>query len=175
MKFPEFRYHPNPVMTGAIVKTDEECECCEKYRGYRAASAIYSIRDVETICPWCIADGSAAAKFDGEFSDSHPLLEDGVDKGIVKEVCERTPSFISWQQERWLSHCSDACIFLGGAKASDLNALAGEDLNEFLNAEYIIADDWPSILQAYSNGGGVAVYKFQCRGCGTFRYYSDRD
>jgi len=175
MDLPRFKYHPDPIKTGAIEKAEEECECCEKRRGYRSVSTIYAIDEVETICPWCIDDGSAASKFDGEFSDSHPLLSDGIAIDIVKEVCERTPSFISWQQERWLSHCNDACEFHGDAEKSDLEALAGEDLREFLSEEYINEEMWPEILKNYVKGGGLAIYKFKCRGCGKNRFYTDCD
>ncbi|MDP2596006.1 CbrC family protein [Alteromonas stellipolaris] len=157
MELPIFKYHPDPIGTGAIEKTEDECECCEKPRGCKATSTIYSVYEVETICPWCIADGSAATKFDGSFSDSHPLLTDGIDQHIVKEVCERTPSFISWQQERWLSHCNDACEFHGDATKADLESLSGEALKEFLSAEYIKEDIWPNILAGYEKGGGLAT------------------
>ncbi|MEN6670919.1 CbrC family protein [Psychrobacter sp. B38] len=173
MILPLFKYHPNPIDTGAIERTEEACECCGQARGYRATSTIHSVESIETICPWCIADGVAAKKFDGEFSDSHPLLSDGIDREIVKEVCERTPSFISWQQERWLSHCNDACEFHGDADKSDLEALTGEDLNKFLNAEYIEPEFWSHILQSYTEGGDLAVYKFKCRVCGKDQFYSD--
>jgi uncharacterized protein CbrC (UPF0167 family) len=173
MDLPQFKYHPEPIKTGAIEKTEEECECCEKSRGYKAVSSIYAVDEVETICPWCIADGSAAAKFDGQFSDSHSLLSEGINDSIVKEVCERTPSFISWQQERWLAHCNDACEFHGDAEISDLEANSGEDLNEFLAGEYIKKELWSEILQTYGRGGGLAVYKFRCRGCGKNRFYTD--
>ncbi len=173
MDLPKFKYHPDPIKTGAIEKTEEECECCGKQRGYRAVSTIYAIEEVETICPWCISDGSAASKFDGEFSDSHPLLSDGIDKNIVEEVCERTPSFISWQQERWLSHCGDACEFHGDAEKSDLEALSGEELSKFLSEEYIKEEMWPEILNNYRQSGSLAVYKFKCRGCEKNKFYSD--
>lgn len=173
MILPSFKYHPNPINTGAIETTKEECECCGKSRGYRATSTIHSVDEVETICPWCIADGSAAKKFDGEFSDSHPLFSDGIRKDIIEEVCERTPSFISWQQERWLSHCDDACEFHGDAQKSDLEALSGEELHKFLAAEYIKAEDWPNILQSYHKGSDLAIYKFTCRVCRENQFYTD--
>ena len=175
MDLPVFKYHPDPIGTGAIEKTEDECECCGKPRGYKAASTIYAIDDIETICPWCIADGSAAEKYDGEFSDSHPLLSDGIDPEIVREVCERTPSFVSWQQERWLSHCNDACEFHGDAVKTDLEALAGDNLKEFLAAEYIKEEYWPDIVAGYEKGGHIAIYKFRCRSCGQSRFYADRD
>lgn len=175
MDLPIFKYHPDPMGTGAVEKTQDECECCEQRRGYKAASTIYAIDDIETICPWCIANGAAAEKFDGAFSDAHPLLSDGIDPEIVDEVCKRTPGFITWQQERWLSHCDDACEFLGDADKSDLEALSGESLKAFLSAEHIEAEYWPDILAGYEKGGHIAIYKFRCRGCGQHRFYADTD
>ena len=175
MDLPVFKYHPDPIKTGAIEKTDNPCECCGRVTGYSAVSTIYSIEEVETICPWCISDGSAAKKFNGEFSDSHPLLSNGIDKSIVEEVCERTPSFISWQQERWLSHCNDACEFHGDAEKSDLESLSGEDLNTFLAEEYIKKEHWPHIVKNYTLGGSLAIYKFKCRHCGKSLFYTDCD
>ena len=173
MNLPIFKYHSDPIATGAIEKTKEECECCGKPKGYRATSTIYSVDEVETICPWCIADGSAAKKFNGTFSDSHPLLSDGIKKDIVDEVCERTPSFISWQQERWMSHCDDACEFHGDAKKSDLEALTGEELNKFLEDGFIKVEYWTKFVENYNKGGDIAVYKFQCRVCGENQFYAD--
>ena len=173
MDLPVFKYHPNPIETGAIESSDESCECCGMVRGFKAASTIYAVDEIETICPWCIADGSAASKFDGEFSDSYPLLQDGIKQDIVREVCERTPSFISWQQERWLSHCDDACEYLGDASKSDLLALSGEDLDDFLKNEYLDKDAWNGILKNYEKGGNPAIYKFRCRFCGKNQYYMD--
>ncbi len=173
MELPIFKYHTDPIRTGAIEKTDDECECCEASRGYKATSTIYAVVKVKTICPWCIADGSAAVKFNGSFSDSYPLLADGIDQNIVKEVCERTPSFISWQQERWLSHCNDACEFHGDATKADLESLSGDALKEFLSIEYIKEDIWPNILASYEKGSDLAIYKFKCRVCEVNRFYSD--
>ena len=30
MDLPQFKYHPDPIGTGAIQKTEAECECCGK-------------------------------------------------------------------------------------------------------------------------------------------------
>ncbi|MBF0659845.1 CbrC family protein [Psychrobacter sp. NG25] len=173
MILPIFKYHPDPIATGAIEQTEENCECCGKSAGFRATSTIFSVHDIQTICPWCIADSSAAEKFSGSFSDSHLLLSDGIDKEIVREVCERTPSFISWQQERWLSHCNDACEFHGGAKRSDLEGLQNKSLDQFLADEYMTAESWSIILQSYNNSGDTVIYKFKCRVCGEYKFYAD--
>ncbi len=36
-------------------------------------SSFYSIEEPKYICPWCIADGSAAEKYDGKFNDSYSI------------------------------------------------------------------------------------------------------
>ncbi len=63
---PVFTYHPHPLETGAIKASDATCECCSKARGFVYTASIYCADEVECVCPWCIADGSAAEKFDGK-------------------------------------------------------------------------------------------------------------
>ncbi|MFH4630854.1 CbrC family protein, partial [Vibrio alginolyticus] len=48
MELPTFKYHPDPIKTGALEVTDANCECCGVSRGYRATSTIYSEHDIET-------------------------------------------------------------------------------------------------------------------------------
>ena len=95
MKLPKFKYHPDPIPTGAIKVSKEICECCNQARGYMYASSIYAKEEIEFICPWCIADGFAARKFDGIFSDDYPLQQAGISQDIISEVCERTPGYNS--------------------------------------------------------------------------------
>lgn len=69
---------------------------------------------MECLCPYCIADGSAAEKFDGEFQDAAGC--DKVDAPAkTEELTKRTPGCIGWQQEYRLAHCGDYCAF-GGNK-----------------------------------------------------------
>ena len=116
MDLPNFRYHRNPLATGAIEQSDSVCECCEEARGYIYKASIYSEKAIDVLCPWCIADGSAAEKFTASFVDDYPLIEAGLNQKIIEEVCRRTPGYISWQQEVWLQHCIDACEFCGDAE-----------------------------------------------------------
>lgn len=170
---PSFKYHPAPLATGALEKSDETCACCDKKRGYVATSKIYALEDVEFICPWCIHDGSAAKKFDGGFSDSHPLLSAGIKPEIVTEVCERTPSFISWQQEEWLSHCDDACAFMGDASKEELFALSEADIENILQDYGLSFSDWQDMAKHYTAGGDPAVYVFKCLHCDKTLYNMD--
>src|SRR5215831_19917718 len=87
---PTFRYHPDPIATGSVKQSDKECRSCEQARGYIYTASVYAEDDLdEQICPWCIADGSAAEKFDATFCDASPLASAGLKKEIVDEVTRR--------------------------------------------------------------------------------------
>ncbi len=165
MQLPKFKYHPDPITTQAIEESDETCDCCEKANGYIYSSTMYSADEIEYICPWCIADGSVAKKFDGAFVDGHPLGVAGIAADIIAEVCKRTPGYNSCQQEVWMGHCNDACEFHGDADVDDLEALNGVQLKHFLKEEMIKIDIWQKILENYEEGGNPAIYKFKCRHC----------
>ena len=173
MELPKFKYHPDPIFTGVITVSNEVCECCGKAQGYIYKASFYSVEEVKLICPWCIADGSAAEKFDGVFSDEYPLIAAGISAEIIDEVCKRTPGFISWQQETWQSHCGSACEFHGDANKQDLQELSGAKLESFLINSMIKTDHWANILQHYRKGGNPAVYKFKCVKCAQLIFSMD--
>ncbi len=173
MGLPIFKYHPEPIATGAIKSSTETCESCDRARGYVYTSTIYAEEEVENICPWCIADGSASKKFNGMFSDDYPLVKAGISKKIISEVCTRTPGYNSWQQDEWQHHCNDACEFHGDAHKQELLSLEGDNLTQFLSKEMIKADAWKSILDHYERGGSPAIYKFKCRHCPVVIYTMD--
>jgi uncharacterized protein CbrC (UPF0167 family) len=173
MELPKFKYHPDPISSGVIIASNQTCECCKQSRGYIYTASFYSEEEVEFICPWCIGNGAASKKFEGIFSDEHPLIADGVPEEIIEEVCKRTPSFISWQQEIWLSHCGVACEFHGDAEKQDLQELSGIKLESFLSANLVKPEHWNKILQHYTKGGNPAVYKFKCTKCEEFIFSMD--
>ncbi|WP_413816630.1 CbrC family protein [Piscinibacter gummiphilus] len=163
---PSFTYHPDPLRTGAVAQSEVVCVCCSKARGFIYVAPVYAKDDLnERLCPWCIADGSAATKFDASFSDDWRLHKAGVPFEVINEVAMRTPGYFSWQSESWLSHCADACEFHGDASegevanASDLTKIEWQreyDLNE---------DDWKHATAGYVPRGHQAFYKFVCRHC----------
>ncbi|MBZ2408973.1 CbrC family protein [Streptomyces sp. L06] len=111
---PFFRYHPDPVATGSVRASTRTCACCGRARGWVYTATFYTAQEIDgPLCPWCIADGSAAARFTGEFTDSYGL--DGVSRAVLHEVTRRTPGFSAWQDPHWLTHCEDAAAFLGEA------------------------------------------------------------
>jgi len=61
---------------------------------------VYAIEKLEkAICPWCIADGTAAQRFDAQFTDIGWGVPDDVPEQVRLELSRRTPGFSGWQQE----------------------------------------------------------------------------
>jgi uncharacterized protein len=166
-QLPFFRYHPDPLATGAIEKSNVTCVCCGKARGMIYVGSVYSKTDLDgVLCPWCIADGSAASKFHAAFADSNPLIRASVPSNIVEEVHLRTPAYISWQQEHWLAHCNDACEFHGDASVDDVQSASEETKMHWMAYYHKDDADWKRIIDGYVPGGDSALYKFVCRHCG---------
>ncbi|MCA6722821.1 CbrC family protein, partial [Vibrio alginolyticus] len=52
--------HPKPLETGAFEQDKTvECDCCEQQTSVYYSGPFYCVDEVEHLCPWCIADGSA--------------------------------------------------------------------------------------------------------------------
>lgn len=120
-EFPIFKYHPNPLETKNITESTVKCICCEQSRGFIYVASVYARGTYDdVICPWCIADGSAAKKLDATFCSD---IDGEIAAEIVDEVIRRTPGYISWQGEQWQTHCGDACEFHGDVSKSEMNNL----------------------------------------------------
>jgi uncharacterized protein len=177
-QLPRFRYHPDPVATGSVEPSDEPCEVCGQARGFVYAGPVYSeIADEPTVCPWCIADGSAARTFDAEFTYVGLGVPDDVPAGVVEEIAYRTPGFPAWQQDHWLYHCGDGGAFLGAVGRADLDGFP--DALDCLRHEHDEFDWAPEDVEEYldslSAAGSPTAYLFRCTGCGTHLAYSDSD
>lgn len=156
-ELPFFRCHPDPLATGAIRAATGTCVCCERDRGWIYTGPFYSAEEVSGhFCPWCIADGSAAERFAGEFSDSYGL--EGVGEDVLQEVTRRTPGFRAWQDPHWLVHCGDAAAFVGEVGHARLAA-------------------HPEVLDQLRTLAGMGqdatAMLFRCTGCGTHLAYLD--
>ena len=171
---PGFRYHPNPIATGNVEPSDTVCISCGQNRGYIYTGPVYAKGNLrESICPFCIADGSAAKKYNAIFSDDYPLIKVGISEEIIDEVTKRTPGYISWQQEVWLTCCEDACEFHGDAPKSELRNLDEETLERFLSEIEWSAEEWKEFVPHYEPGCNPAIYKFKCRHCKLTHYGMD--
>jgi len=114
VELPEFPYHPDPQATGAVVESERRCLVCSTARGYVYTGPVYAVEELaDGICPWCIADGTAAERFDAEFTDVGTHVPDDVPREVLEQIARRTPGFSGWQQEHWLYHCGDGAAFEG--------------------------------------------------------------
>lgn len=163
---PFFRYHPNPLATGSVERSDRECACCGQCRGYVYVGPVYSVDDHhDEICPWCISDGTAAARFEAEFVDAHPLVQAGVPKSVIDHVVHRTPGYLTWQADDWLSHCNDACAFHGHASVADVCEASDETIDHWCNRNHQDRSAWDAATEGYEPHGQPSFHKFRCVHC----------
>jgi uncharacterized protein CbrC (UPF0167 family) len=163
---PVFRHHPDPVGTGSVVVSSDVCQRCGLARGYVYKGPTYAVAEIESLCPWCIADGTAAEEFGASFTTTDGAPAD-VPVGVLDEVEHRTPGFAGWQQERWLFHHADACEYLGRVGWDDVSEIPGV-------AAMLVADGWPAnVHHTLSVDGDITGYLFRCRHCGARLVYAD--
>jgi len=181
MSLPHFKYHPDPVATGSVVATTAQCQCCGQARGFIYTGPVYAEEELEaSLCPWCIANGAAHAKFGATFTDEAGIGGwgdwDPVPAEVVLQVAERTPGFAGWQQERWWTHCGDAGAFLGRAGHSELLAHGEDALRAIqLSIGLPAGPKWEKFLGILDKDGSPTAYVFRCSACGMLGGYHDFD
>jgi uncharacterized protein len=113
---PEFPYHRDPVASGSIRKSDAACQCCGRVRGILYAGVIYSRADVDSLCPWCIADGSAADKYDATFFDADFCDSESNQVELPAEyhraVFGCTIGFATFNPIGWWVHCGEPAEYV---------------------------------------------------------------
>jgi len=174
-ELPAFRYYRNPLSDGTFkVDPDTPCLGCSRIRGYVYTGPVNTEKNFileEHLCPWCIADGTAAKTFGATFNDVG-MIDGDVPPEVMTEIEQRTPGFHTWQDWSWLGCCNDAGVFLGVLGSRELKrdfpdaisvvmehltedyGLTGKDLKEFFDA--LTKDDMPT------------AYLFQCRHCHSY-------
>jgi hypothetical protein len=181
MELPNFKYHPDPVLTGHFVKSDAKCTCCGKARGFIYTGPVYALEEYdECICPWCIADGSAHEKLGASFTDEVGIggggLWDEVADEVVQEVAHRTPGFHGWQQEQWWTHCGEAAAFIGRAGCKELKSLGSQATAAIRkSAGFSDGPEWHRFFLTLEKDGSPTAYIFRCTKCGQFGGYQDCD
>jgi uncharacterized protein CbrC (UPF0167 family) len=178
VSIPTFKYHPDPIATGSISRSDAKCICCDRQRGFIYAGPVYSVKKLsECICPWCIVDGSAHAKFDAEFTDAAGVggysRTKKLPQSIIEEVAYRTPGFSGWQQERWLACCGDAAAFVGHAGCAELQIQFADAVESIRLDSEMGSDHWQHLFSALNKDGSPTAYIFRCLHCSKHLGYSD--
>lgn len=200
---PTFTWYPDPVAGGAFRETTEPCPCCGEVRGWGYTLTPFCVGESpENLCPWCIADGSAARRYasdDGrpaDFTgDLFEVLRDAggritrlanpfVDPSTVpaeqrEELATRTPRFLTWQEPQWLACCSTPAQYLGqptGAELQDLddpdNVLECLQVSSYWDADRARAEERLAMVNPEAS---EVVYLFRCPECGRHLAYSDMD
>jgi uncharacterized protein CbrC (UPF0167 family) len=181
MALPSFKYHPDPVSTGHVVKSGTECACCGKGRGFIYTGPVYALEEYDQcICPWCIADGSAHEKLKASFTDEVGIggagMWDEVPQAVIEEVAYRTPGFSGWQQEQWWTHCGDAAQFIGRAGQKELKALGPQAIAAIQDSAGLSdGPEWEQFFAALDKDGSPTAYMFRCAKCGELGGYQDCD
>lgn len=177
MSLPTFRFHPDPVRSGSIVASRKLCRCCGQKRGWIYTGPVYGETDLdEALCPWCIADGSAHAKFGTEFIDTNGI-DDDVPPAAVDEIAQRTPGFASFQAERWLSCCGEPAAFVTPAGIADIRthfrSLEGELMTFIVHELGISGGAARRMFEALHRDQSPTAFVFQCRKCERHLGYVD--
>lgn len=169
---PQFRYYPDPVGTGVFVEDEATiCPCCGNKSTVYYSAMPYCIENVENLCPDCIASGRAAEKYDASFVQDAEW-EGEPDKEKDDVLFRRTPGYISWQGEHWLSCCGDYCAYLGTVGTRELKAM---DIAKKVFAEYAKRCEFEDMEQFLVKDGSLCGYLFRCLHCGNHHLWVDAD
>jgi len=113
---PRFPYHRDPVASGSIRTSSDPCQCCGQSRGLLYDGAVYSRERVESLCPWCISDGSAATKWGAAFFDAEFCDADGrpieAPADWRDRVFGRTIGFATFNPIGWWVHCGEPAEYV---------------------------------------------------------------
>lgn len=188
-EYPTFKFFPNPLRTPSVVESSAPCECCGKVDKYSYVAGIdgYTdskgdFADVNNLCLYCIVNGEAIKKFGGAFTDKSSIANRTADKAITEEIMYRTPSFSTWQDKEWLSHCKLPCVYIGRVYIADLFKMGiykqvRTELSKTLYHKQMpmtIAEIDDMLIQM-TEGSSLEGHLFKCTVCGKYRLHTDID
>lgn len=176
---PSFRYCPDPITAGTVISdSDTPCLGCNRIRGWVYIGPYYTEKNFildHHLCPWCIADGTAARRFGATFNDAGMMK--GVTPATIEEIEQRTPGFVAWQGNHWLACCKDAAAFLGVVGAAELRRDfpdAAQVVRKYLRDEYDLSgDDLQDFFDSLSKDDQPTAYLFRCLHCKDYLAYVD--
>lgn len=177
MELPAFRYHPDPLRSGSIVAAPVRCAACGETRDHRYDGPVYGETDVaDGICPWCIADGTAAERLGATFVDSEAFASDTPDAAMT-EIMERTPGYAAWQSEMWPACCGDATAFIGPTGIAEVRAEQRELelplLSHIIHEMRISGRGATRLLDSLDRDAGPTAYVFRCLTCERAHFHID--
>src|SRR5690606_20932467 len=169
--------HPDPIGSGSVVTSSKKCKCCQRSRGFIYVGPVYAEKDLtEALCPWCIADGSAAKKYDATVVDSEAFDENASAAAII-EILERTPGVNTFQSEQWPSCCGEPAAFVTPAGIAEIRArfyqLEGSLMMHIVHEMRISGGAARQMLESFYRDRSPTVFVFKCRHCNTQPFYVD--
>ncbi len=172
-KVPWFKYFPYPLRNGCIVAKEAICECCGQQRQYMYTGPIYCTKDIAEVCPWCIVDCKAAAKWSACFNDIYSV-PGGVPEAVLETIAAKTPGYSTWRGNRWLFSEKDALVFVGEVVGAELVSEKNQDkIQACLDALKDWQFDWTiHELGQVVIGGQPAIYLFEDKDTGAFSAYA---
>ena len=121
---PSFPYHRDPLASGSLRGSTDPCQCCGRTRGILYDGVVYSREEITALCPWCIADGSAAEKFDASFFDADFCDTEGnpvaLPPEVHHEVFDCTIGFATFNPIGWWVHCDEPAEYVLRVEPYDL-------------------------------------------------------
>jgi uncharacterized protein CbrC (UPF0167 family) len=195
-----FRYFLQPHAFSTYTSDPKECHFCHRDRpGYEGP--FYGVADIEFVCEACLATGRLAETDSFTNEGDREQLRRGVvqlrpewELSTVESYCQertreleqRTPHLVTWQDFVWPAHCDDYCRVVKEVGKPDLIRLAPDgDGPQFLTShlrdfseregqslwEFVRPDSPQDGSVAYSAG----FYLFECLRCGEFTILWDAD
>ncbi|GHF36747.1 hypothetical protein HNQ07_001283 [Deinococcus metalli] len=171
---PDFRYYADPYGDRTIIEEDITCRVCGAQRAWKYDGVLYAADELDAICPWCVANGHAAEKFDGCFQDV--MFPEAASEESVLWVLMRTPSVASWNPFEWPEHCGECCRYIGDLRNHRHpgyieSASVQTDLFEISRKTGLTRDE----VLSWADTGSIYLRLFQCVQCGTYRVILDLD
>lgn len=184
---PTFRYFPEASTSPQSSWTPEPrtCDGCGR-QGPGFAGPYSGERDIDFLCPDCLSGGrlgalrgasNSADKTDllSQLRQSAPGAAQALAEERTRELEERTPHVVTWQDFLWPAHCGDYCAFEGEVGQRELARLSptGDGASFFtehlhptlreLTPEY--ADLVPPHAPKPGAAWSVGVWLFRCLAC----------
>ncbi|MCC7064395.1 MAG: CbrC family protein [Planctomycetes bacterium] len=175
---PKFRFHPEPLLSGAIETSDAECGVCGQTRGFVYAGPCYVEDDFDAqLCPWCIADGSAHRKFGVTFHELE--LPPEIEVEVLDEIEERTPGITSFNPVEWPVCCKAPMAYLEPAGKKEIQkrhaklppALVAQMAEEF----ELPPAEAQQLFDSLQRDESPCAHIFRCAACEAVRAQIDFD
>jgi len=167
MALPRFRYNPDAISSFQDARAT--CPRCGVRRELEYIGPQYGLDEIDHLCGFCIADGSAAQTFDLEFTSSDGP-EPGPDAGKLEELVFRTPGYLGPEGDRWPVHCDDYCAHVGRVFWRDLSPLLSElepEISAFCEETTMDLDELEAEVER--DRSPLLVHLFRCLACGRHR------